>query len=117
MRAGAYEKPLRTAHANLDIVLGSWIRYPPTAEARRDTQPDPLRHTGDNELNELPDSDYESEPDDTGRDPDPFPDDIIYNSDAELLRDSTSAFSSNQMYYPGTAEQIGDVSGYREEQQ
>jgi len=117
MRAGAYDKPLRTAHLNLDIVLGSWIRYPPTAEASRDTEPDRLRHTGDNKANNLPDSDYKSELDDIGRDLDAFPDDITYDSDAEVLDDGTSASSSNQTYYPGAGEPIGDVSGYREEQE
>ena len=40
-RAGPYEKYLRTAHANLDIVLASTVRY-----TNRDAETDLLHHEG-----------------------------------------------------------------------
>ena len=72
-QAGAYEKHLRTAHTNLDIILASSVRYTPSAITyNNDTEADLLHHEG----HERPDSDYESDPDSSGPDHDAFIDDI-----------------------------------------
>src|ERR1700760_230258 len=60
MRSGAYEKHLRTAHANLDIVLASTVRYTSSVDIINDVETSILHHR---EASELRDSDYESDPD------------------------------------------------------
>jgi len=62
-QAAAYEKHLRTTHANVNIILASTtIRYPSSASHVLDTQTDVV--------GERLDSDYESDPKPTGREHD-----------------------------------------------
>ena len=80
-QVGAYEKHLRTAHANQDIILASTIRYTSSAIAyHNDTETDLLHQEG----YERRDSDYESDPDSARRDHDAFNDDIANASDTEI---------------------------------
>ena len=59
-QGAAYEKHLRTTHANVNIILApTTIRYPSSASQVLDTQTDVV--------GERPDSDYESDPEPTGR--------------------------------------------------
>ena len=61
--AAAYEKDLRTTQANVNIILASTtIRYPSSASHVLDTQTDVV--------GECPDSEYESDPEPTGREHD-----------------------------------------------
>jgi hypothetical protein len=116
-QAAPYEKHLRIAHANLDIVLASTIRHAPSVDPINDTETDLCLHPGFgvNEENERPDSDYESNPDPAGCDADALIDDVAHESDAEILNHNTSATASRQAYYPGAGESIGDVSGFEDE--
>ena len=59
-RSGAFEKHLRTAHANLDIVLTSTVRDTLSVNMINDVETSILH---DQEASELRDSDYESDPD------------------------------------------------------
>ena len=81
-QAGAYEKHLRTAHANLDIILASTVRYTSSAISYyKNTETDLLYHEG----HECPDSDYESDTDSTRRGHNAFIDNIADESDTEML--------------------------------
>ena len=81
-QAGPYEKHLRTAHANLDIVLASTVRY-----TNNNQETDLLHH----EEQERLDSDYESEPEPTGHELDAYTDDIAHESDTEILGNSSAS--------------------------
>jgi len=112
-RAGAYETHLRSAHANLDILLASTIRNPP---------PDVLTDRGTdqsdaNEPIEHSDSDYESDPAgataSSARDP---PDDTLRREpETEVPEDNTYPVAAEQEDYPGAGEAIGEVKEYKEE--
>jgi len=62
IRSGAYEKHLRTAHANLDIVHASTVGYPSSGDIINDVETSILHNP---EASELQDSDYESDLDPT----------------------------------------------------
>jgi len=69
-QAAAYEKHLRTTHANVNIILASTtIRYPSSASQGLDMQTDVV--------GERPDSDYESDPELTGREHDVLSGDVV----------------------------------------
>ena len=105
-RAGPYEKHLRTAHANLDIVLASTVRY-----TNSDAETDLLHHEGQERL----DSDYESEPEPTGRELDAYTDDIAHESDTKILGDSTSSLPARQEHFERAGDAIRDVNGFERE--
>ena len=111
-QAGAYEKHLRTAHANLDIILASTVRYTSSAITyHKDTETDLLHHEG----HERPDSDYESDLDSTGRGHDAFTDDIAKESDTEMLNGTPGSLAGQQTHYEGSGEAVGDVNGFEQE--
>ena len=101
IQSGAYEKHLRTAHANLDIVLASTVRDTLSMETSI------LYHR---EASKLQDSDYESDPDPTGHELDAF---TAHQSD--IPDDSTSSLPGRQEHYPRAGEAIGDVDGFEQE--
>jgi len=69
IRSGAYEKHLRTAQANRDIVLASTVGYPSSGDIINDVETSILHHT---EASELDESDYQSDPDPTRNELDAF---------------------------------------------
>jgi len=107
--SGAYEKHLRTAHANLDIVLASTVGYPSYGDIINDVETSILHHS---EASELQDSDYESDPDPTGHELDAFTD---HESDTKIADDSTSSLPGRQEHYPRAGEAIADVDGFEQE--
>lgn len=109
MRSGAYEKHLRTAHANLDIVLASTVRYTSSVDIINDVETSILHPR---EASELRDSDYESDPDPTGHELDAF---TAHQSDTEIPDDSTSSLPGRQEHYPRAGEAIRDVEGFEQE--
>jgi len=93
-QAAAYEKHLRTTHANVNIILASTtIPYPSSASHVLDTQTDVV--------GERPDSDYESDPEPTGREHDGLSGDVVYASDTEVLNNTASFSSRQQRHFPG----------------
>ena len=104
--AGPYEKHLRTAHANLDIVLASTVRY-----TNSDAETDLLHHEGQ----ECLDSDYESEPEPTGRELDAYTDEIAHESDTEMLGHSTSSLPARQEQFERAGDEIKDVNVFERE--
>ena len=105
-QAAAYEKHLRTTHANLNIVLASTIRYPSSASHVLSTEADEVR--------ERPDSDYESDPEPTGREHDVLSCDV-YESDTEVLNNTASLSGGQQTHFPSAGEAVGDVNGFQQE--
>jgi len=110
-RSGAYEKHLRNAHANLDIVLASTIKYASSPTTNDNKGSNILPHEGHLRL----DSDYESDPDPTGHAYGAF-DNISHESDTEILNETASPLPSKPMPYEGAGESIGDVKGFEQEQ-
>ena len=103
-QACAYEKHLRAAHANLDIILASTILYTSSAITyNNDTETDQLHHEG----HEGPDSDYESDPDSTGREHDTF-----NESDTEMLNSTLGPLAGKLTHYEGSGETVPDVNGF-----
>jgi len=107
--SGAYEKHLRTAHANRGIVLGSTVGYPSSGDIINDVEPSILFHP---EVSEIQDSDYESDLDPTGHELDVF---TAHTSDSEIPDDSTSSLPGRQEHYPCAGEAIGDVDSFEQE--
>ena len=105
-RAGPYEKHLRTAHATLDIVLASTVRY-----TNSDAETDLLHHKGQERL----DSDYESEPEPTGRELDAYTNNIAPESDTEILGNSTSSLPARQEHFERATDAFRDVNGFERE--
>ena len=111
-KAGAYEKQLRTAYANLDIMLASTIRYTSSAIAyHNDTETDLLHQEGHERRN----SDYKSDPDSAGREDDAFNDDIANASDTEIPNSTPGLLADKETHYEGSGEVVGDVNGYEQE--
>ena len=107
-QAAAYEKQLRTTHANVNIILASTIiRYPSSASHILDTQTDVM--------GEHPDSDYESDPEPTGPEHDVLSGDVVYKSDTEVLNNTASFSGGQQTHLPGAGEAIGNVNGFEQE--
>jgi len=111
--AGAYETQLRSAHANLDIVLASTIRNPP-ADVLTDRGTD---LSDANEPIEHSDSDTESDPArDTAGSEHYAPDDTLRRDlETEVLEDNTYPVAAEQEDYLGPGEAIGEVKEYKEE--
>jgi len=109
IRSGAYQEHLRTAHANLDIVLGSTVGYLSSGYIINDVETSILHHP---EASELQDSDYESDPDPSGHELNAF---SAHKSDTEIPDDSTSSLPGRQEHYPRAGEAIGDVDGFEQE--
>ena len=99
--SGAYEKHLRTAHSNLDIVLASTVRDTLSMETSI------LYHR---EANELQDSDYESDPDPTGDELD-----ALTAHQSDILEDAMSSLPGRQEHCRRAGEAIGDVDGFEQE--
>ena len=100
-QAGAYEKHLRTAHSNLEIILASTVRYTSSAITyNNDTETDQLHHEG----HERPDSDYQSHPDLTGREHD-----ALNESDTHMLNSTPGPLASKQTHYEGSGEAVREV--------
>ena len=111
-QAGAYKKHLRTAHANLDIILASTVRYTSSAIAyNNDTETDLLHQ----EEHERRDSDYESDPDSARRENDAFNDDIANTSDTEIPNGTPGSLAGKETHYEGSGEAVGDVNGFEQE--
>jgi len=107
-QAAAYEKHLRTTHANVNIILASTtIRYPSSASHVLDRQTDVV--------GERLDSDYESDPEPTGREHDVLSGDVVYESDTEVLNNTASFSGGQQTHLRGPGEAIGDVNGFEQE--
>ena len=103
-RAGAYETHLRSAHANLDIILASTIRNPPA-----DVLTDRGTNLSDaNEPIEHSDSDYESDPagDTGGSERDASDDTLRREPETEVLEDNTYPVAVEQEDYLGAGEAI-----------
>jgi len=109
IRSGAYEKHLRTAHANLDIGLASTVGYPSSGDIINDVETSILHPP---EASELQDSDYESDLDPTRHELNAF---TVHESDTEIPDDSTSSLPGRQEHYPPAGEAIGDVDGFEQE--
>jgi len=107
--SGAYEKHLRTGHANLDIVLASTVGYPSSRDIINEVERSILHHP---EGSELETSHYESNPDPTGQERDAF---SAHESDTEIPDDSTSSLPGKQEHYPRSRAEIGDVDGVAQE--
>jgi len=106
-RAGANVTHLRSAHANLDIVLASTIRNPPAnvLSDRGSYLPDanePIEHS---------DSDYESDPagDTPGSERDAPDDTPRREPETEVLEDNTYPVAADQEDYLRAGEAIGEV--------
>jgi len=103
-RAGAYKTHLRSAHANLDIVLGSSKRNPPadvlTARGTdlSDTN-EPIHHS---------DSDYVSDPagDPAGNKCDAPDDKLSREPETEVPEENTYRVTAEQKDYQGAGEAI-----------
>jgi len=107
-QAAAYEKRLPTTHANVNIILASTtIRYPSSPSHVLDTQTDVV--------GEHPGSDYESDPEPTGRKHDVLSGDVVYESDTEVLNNTASFCGGQQTHFPGAREAIGDLNGFEQE--
>jgi len=109
IRSGAFEKHLRTAHANLDIVLVSTVGYLSSGDIINDVETSMLHHP---EASKLPDSDHEPDPDPTGHERDAF---TVHQSDTEIRDNSTSSLSGTQQDYPRAGEASRDVDGFEQE--
>jgi len=112
-RAGAYETHLRSAHANLDIILASTIRNP-----HADVLTDRGTYLSEpNEPIEHSDSDYESDPaGDTACSERDAPDDTLRREpETEVHEDNTYPVAAEPEDYPGAGEAIGEVKEYTEE--
>jgi len=108
---GAYEKHLRNAHANLDIVLASTIKYASSPTTNDNKGSNILPHKGHLRLA----SDYESDPDPTGHAYGAF-NTISHVSDTEILNETACPLPSKPMLYKGAGASIGDVKGFEQEQ-
>jgi len=104
---------LRSAHANLDIVVASTIWNPPA---------DVLTNRGTdlsdaNEPIEHSDSDYESDPavDTAGSERDAPDDTLRLEPETEVLEDNTYPVAAEQEDYPGAGEAIGEVKADKKE--
>ena len=102
---------MRSAHANLNIVLASTIRNPP-ADVLTDRGTDlsdanePLEHS---------DSDNKSDPagDIAGSERDAPDDTLRREPETEVLEDTTYPVAAQQEDYPGAGEAIGEVTEYK----
>jgi len=66
-------------------------------------------------MEERPDSDYESDPEPTGRKHDIFSADVVYKSDTEVLNNTASFSGGQQTHFPGAGKAIEDVNGFEQE--
>ena len=111
-QAGAYEKHLRTAHPNLDIILASTVRYTSSAIAyNNDTEIDLLHQEG----HERRDSDYKSDPDSARRKHHAFNDNIANASDTEIPNGTLGSLAGKETHYEGSREAVGDVNEFEQE--
>jgi len=110
-RSGAYEKHLRNAHANLDIVLASTIKYVFSPTSSDNKGSNILPPEGHLRLH----SDYKSDPDPTGHAYGAF-DDISHESDTEILNETVSPLPSKPRLDEWAGESLGDVKCFEQEQ-
>ena len=110
--AGYTRKHLRTAHANLDIILASTVRYTSSAIAyNNDIETDLVHQKG----HQRRDSDYESDSDTAGHEHDAYYDDIAIASDTHIPNGSPGLLSGKQTHYDRSGEAVGDVTGFEQE--
>jgi len=111
--AGAYVTHLRSAHANLAIVLASTI-HNPHVEVLTDRG---AELSDINKPIEYSDSDYESDPAGytAGSERDPPDDTLRREPETEVLEDNTSPVAAEQEDYAGAGEAIREVNEYKEE--
>jgi len=109
IRSGAYEKHLRTAHANLDLVLASTIGYPSSGQIINDVGTSLWHHP---EASEPQDSDYESNPDPACHKLTSF---TAHESDTKIPHNSTSSFPGRHEHYPRAGQPIGEVDRFEQE--
>ena len=110
-QAAAYKKQLRTGYTNLDIILGSTIRYTSSAIAYdNDTETDLLHQDG----HEGQDCEYESDPDSVRREHDAFDDDIRNASGTEIPNSTLGSLAGKKTHYEGSGEAFGDVNGFEQ---
>jgi len=110
-RAGAYETRLRSAHANLDIVLASTIGNPPA-----DVLTDRGTNLSDsNETIEHSDLDYESDSagDTAGSERDAPDDRLRREPETEVLEDNTYPVAAEQEDYPGAGKPLERLKSIR----
>jgi len=62
-------------------------------------------------VGERPDSDYETDPEPTGREHDELSGDVVYESDTEVLNNTASFSGGQHKHFPGAGEAIGDLNG------
>jgi len=110
-RSGTYERHLRNAHRNLDIVLASTIKYASSLTTNDNKGSNILPNEGHLCL----DSDYESDSDPTEHAYGAF-NDISHKSDTEILNETASPFPSQPMLYEAAGESIQEVKGFEQEQ-
>ena len=111
-QAGGYEKHLRTAHSNLDIILASTVRYTSSAIAyNNDTETELLHQEG----HQRRDSYYESDPDSAGPEYDAFNDDIANASHTEIPKSTPGSLAGKETHYEGYREAVGDINGFEQE--
>ena len=103
-QAVAYEKHLRTTHTNLSITLTCSIRYPLPDKRIVDTETDVVR--------QCPDPDYKSNPEPTRHEHDILANEVIYESDTEILNKTASLTSGQKRYFLGTGEPIRDLNRF-----
>ena len=110
--AGAYEEHLRTAHANLDIILAPTLRYTPSVITYNiDTEGDLLCQEG----HERPDSDYQSDPESSRRDHDGFIHDIANETHTEMHSGTPGSLAGKHTHYEPSGEVVGDVNRFEQE--
>ena len=94
---------LGTAHANLDIILASTVRYASFAITYYpNTETDLLHHEG----HERPDSDYESVLDSIGRGQDAFINDIANESYTEMLNGTPGSLAAKRRIMKAPEKQL-----------
>ena len=111
-QAGPYEKHMRTAHANLDIILASTVRYTLSAIAyNNDTETDLLHREG----HQCRDSDYESDSDSARHEHDAFNDNIGNASHTEIPNGTAGSLAGKETHHEGSGEAVGDANGFEQE--
>ena len=107
-RAGPYEKYLRTAHANLDIVLSSTVGNTSSTNTNSDVKPDLLYHEGQEQF----DFDDESQPGPTEYALDALTEDVAHESDSKILDDFTTSLPGRLEHFEQAGETIAEVNGF-----
>ena len=113
-QAGAYEKHLRTAYSNLDIILASTVRYTSSAIAHNTDTETELLHQ---ERYKLWNFHYESDPDSAGREHQAFNDNTANASDrgGERANRTPALLASKEIDYVSSGGAVGDINSFEQE--